>query len=73
MRSLTTKESIILFVGAAMESPLGPSLANTFLCHHETISSLNDCLKSFKLVFYKKYVDCIFVLFKRSEHVKPFG
>ena len=36
--SLTTKESIILFdmafytqvVGAAMESPLGPSLANVF-------------------------------------------
>ena len=44
MVSLTTKESIILFDmalytqvnGVAMGSPLGPSLANAFLCHHET-------------------------------------
>ena len=44
MLSLTTKESIILFDmtfytqgdGVAMGSPLGPSLANAFLCHHET-------------------------------------
>ena len=44
MLSLTTKESIILFVmalytqvnGVAVGSPLGPSLANAFLCHYET-------------------------------------
>ena len=44
MLSLTTKESIILFDmtfytqvdGVAMRSLLGPSLANVFLCHHET-------------------------------------
>ena len=79
MLSLTTKESIILFDmafytqvdGAAMGSPLGPSLANAFLCHHET-KWLNDCPKKFKPVFYKRYVDDIFVLFKRPEHVKPF-
>ena len=43
MLSLTTKESIILFDMAfytqvddvAMGSPLGPSLTNAFLCHHE--------------------------------------
>ena len=42
--SLTTKESIILFDMAiytqvdsvAIGSPLGPSLANAFLCHDET-------------------------------------
>ena len=42
--SLTTKESIFLFDMAfytqfddvAMGSPLGPSLANAVLCHHET-------------------------------------
>ena len=50
---------------------LGPSLANAFLCHHET-KWLNDCPKNFKPVFYKRYVDDIFVLFKRPEHVKPF-
>ena len=79
MLSLTTKESIFLFDmafytqvdGEAMGSPLGPSLANAFLCHHET-KWLNDCPKKFKPVFYKRYVDDIFVLFKRPEHVKTF-
>ena len=79
MLSLPTKESIILFDmafytqvdGAAMGSPLGPSLANAFLCHHET-KWLNDCPEKFKPVFYESYVDDIFVLFKRPEHVKPF-
>ena len=44
MLALTTKESIFLFDmafytqvdGVAMGSPLGPSLANAFFCHHET-------------------------------------
>ena len=79
MLSLTTKESIILFDmtfytpvdGVAMGSPLGPSLANAFLCHHET-KWLNDCPDKFKPVFYKRNVDDIFVLFKRPEHVKSF-
>ena len=39
-----TKESVILsdmafytkVGGVAMGSPLGPSLANAFLCHHQT-------------------------------------
>ena len=43
MLSLTTKESIFLFGmafytqadGVAMGSPLGSSLGNAFLCHHE--------------------------------------
>ena len=79
MLSLTTKESIILFDmafytqvdGVAMGSPLGPSLANAFLCHHET-KWLNDCPDKFKPVFYKRCVDDIFVLFKSPEHNKPF-
>ena len=79
MLSLTTKESIILFDmtfytpvdGVAMGSPLGSSLANAFLCHHET-KWLNDCPDKFKPVFYKRNVDDIFVLFKRPEHVKSF-
>ena len=54
-----------------MVKPLGPSLANAFLCHHET-KWLNDCPKKFKSVFYKRYVDDIFVLFKRPKHVKSF-
>ena len=79
MLSLTTKELIILFDmafctqvdGAAMGSPLGPSLANVFLCHHER-KWLNGCLKKFKRAFHKRYVNDIFVLLKKPEHVKPF-
>ena len=79
MLSLTTKESIILFDmafytqvdGVAMASPLSFSLDNAFLCHHET-KWLNDCPEEFKPVFYKRYVDDIFVFFKRPEHVKSF-
>ena len=79
MLSLTTKEPIILFDmeffsqidGVVMGSPLGPTLANVFLCHHEK-KGLNDCPNNFKPVFYKRYVDDIFVLFKKSEHVQIF-
>ena len=79
MLSLTTKESIIVFDmvfysqidGVAMGSPLGPSFANAFLCHHEK-KWLNECPKHFKPVFYKRYVDDIFVLFKKPEHIQLF-
>ena len=80
MLSLTIKELLILFDmtfytqvdGVAMGSSLRPSLANAFLCHHET-KWLNDSPNKFKPVFYKRYVDEIFVLFKRPEHVKHFN
>ena len=48
--------------GVAMGSPLGPSLANTFLAHYEQVW-LDDCPDEFKPVYYKGYVDGIFVLF----------
>ena len=44
---------------------------NAFGYHYET-RWLNGCPKKFKSVFYKRYVDDIIVLLKRSEHVKPF-
>ena len=77
--TLITKESIMLFDmefysqidDVAMGSPLGPTLANVFLCHHEE-KWLNDCPNNFKPVFYKRYVDDIFVLFKKSEYVQLF-
>ena len=79
MLSLTTKESIVLFDmgfyiqidGVAMGSPLGLTLTSLFLCHHEK-KWLNDCPNNFKPVFYKRYVDDIFVLFKKSEHLQLF-
>ena len=79
MLSLITKKSIILFDmefysqidGAAMGSPLGPTLANLFLCQHEK-KWLNGCPDNFRPAFCKRYVDDIFVLFKISEHVQLF-
>ena len=57
--------------GVAMDSPLGSTLANAFLCHYER-TWLNKCPSQFKPVVYRCYVDDIFVLFKSKEHVKFF-
>ena len=54
--------------GVAMGSPLGPALANAFLCHHEG-RWLEDCPLSFAPVFYARYVDDIFVLLRSREHI----
>ena len=45
---------------------LGPTLANIFLCYHES-NWLKDCPKNFKPIYYKGYVDDIFVLFNKPE------
>ena len=58
--------------GVAMGSPLGPSLANTFLAYYEQIW-LNDCPNEFKPVYYKRYVDDIFVLFQSPHHLEKFN
>ena len=79
MFSLTTKENIILFDqkyysqidGVAMGSPLGPTLTNIFLCYHET-TWLKNCPISFRPVYYKRYVDDIFVLCEKLEQVSRF-
>ena len=76
---LATKESLFLFDksyysqidGVAMGSPLGPTLANIFLCHYEEIW-LSSCPKQFKPTFYKRYVDDIFCLFKTEQNAKQF-
>ena len=57
--------------GVAMGSLLGPSLANAFLCFHEQIW-LNDCPEDFKLVYYRRYVDGIFALFRSPDHLEKF-
>ena len=54
-----------------MGSAVGPSLYNAFLFHHGT-KRLNDFHEKFEPVYYKMYVDLIFVLFKRPDHVKAF-
>ena len=54
-----------------MGSPLGPSLANAFLSYQEK-NWLNNCLQGFKPVFYRRYVNGIFILFKSNDHLKFF-
>ena len=57
--------------GMAMGSPLGPTFANIFMCHLENIY-LSQCPSAFKPVFYKRYVDDTFVLFKEKHHADLF-
>ena len=54
-----------------MDSPLGPILANAFLCHYKK-EWLDNCPIHFKPVIGKRYVDDIFVLFSSKEHLKRF-
>ena len=54
-----------------MESPLGPTMANVFLSFYET-KWLEQCPNEFKPVFYRRYVDDIFVLFESAEHLSKF-
>ena len=76
---LATKESDFIFNGllykqidgVAMGSPLELSLANVFLSYYEK-NWLNNCPQGFKLVFYRRYVDDIFILFKLNDHLKYF-
>ena len=57
--------------GVAMGSPLGPTLANAFLCFHEQIW-LNECPDEFKPAYYRRYIDDIFVLFRSPDHLEKF-
>ena len=58
--------------GVAMGSPLGPTLANVFMSHFEK-KWLEVCPISFKPVFYRRYIDDIFVMFKSEDHIKLFA
>ena len=57
--------------GVAMGSPLGPTLANSFLCFHEQIW-LDKCPCELKPVYYKRCVDDIFILFRSPDHHEKF-
>ena len=78
MLTLATKESYFVFDGelyqqvdsVAMESPLGPTLANTFLFHYGDICLCN-CSLECKPSYYKRYVDDIFV-FESETQVELF-
>ena len=52
--------------GVAMGSPLGLTLANLFLVYYE-IKWLEEYPQQFKLQFYRRYVDDIFVMFRKKR------
>ena len=77
--SLATKDSHFVFDGTlykqidgvAMGSPLGPTLANAFLVYHEE-NWLEHCPVEYRPLYYRRYVDDVFVLFNSAEHLKRF-
>ena len=73
------KDSFFLFNGSyyeqvdgvAMGSPLGPTLANIFLCYWEEIW-IQKCPNQFRPIYYNRYMDDTFVLFSSQDHVLKF-
>ena len=76
---MAVKDSVFLFDGqantqvdgVAMGSPLGPTLANAFMAFHET-KWLSDCPVHFKPLYYRRYVDDTFAVFKNAEQCQLF-
>ena len=54
-----------------MGSPLGPTLANTFLCHFEK-NWFSECAVEILLNVYKRYADDIFVTFNSYSQLLKF-
>ena len=57
--------------GCSMGNALAPTLANCFMAHHET-KWLESCPEKFRPIFYRRYVDDIFVIFKNKKQAKEF-
>ena len=77
--NLATCESIFTFKdgvynqidGVGMGSCLGPTYADCFLGYFEQ-QWLRDCPLVFKPLYYRRYVDDTFLIFKRPSHVELF-
>ena len=52
-----------------MRSPLGPALANIFMCSFGN-KWLKDCPYDLKPAFYRRYVDDIFILLSSLNHAE---
>lgn len=57
--------------GLGMGLAIAPTLANVFLCFHES-KWLSDCPIDFKPKLYRRYVDDTFLLFSDPSHVDKF-
>ena len=76
---LATKNALFIFDnkyfhqidGVAMGSPLGPCLANIFMNFYEKIW-LDNCPEDIRPIFYRRYVDDIFILCKSEDHLIKF-
>ena len=55
----------------AMGFPLGPTLANVFMCHFENIW-LENCPSHFRPIVYRRFVDDKYLLFGAKDHVEKF-
>ena len=54
--------------GLGMGLPVAPTFANIFMCFHES-SWIAYCSSDFPTIFYKRYIDDTFMLFKHlSRH-----
>ena len=77
--NIATKETFFMFNtkcyrqtdGVAIGSPLGPDLANIFMCSCES-KCLRDYPNDFKPVFYIRYIDGISVLFSSPDYADKF-
>ena len=76
-RNVATRELFFMFSnykqidGVAMGCPLGPAPANIFMGSFE-IKWLKDCPHTLKPVFYRRYVDDIFVFFPFPDYAETF-
>ena len=70
MTRLFNGESYDQINGVAMGSPLAPVLANLFMEHNEKKRLLS--YSGIKPLFYKRYVDDIFLLFEQELDAKNF-
>ena len=57
--------------GVGMGLPLGPSFANIFMCHYEKLW-LASCPPEFTPMFYRRYVDDCFLLFRDRSHAESY-
>ena len=54
-----------------MGLPLGPSFANIFMCFNEKLW-IASCTPEFAPIYYRRYVDDCFILFRDSSHADLF-